>query len=78
MIILYQIYGSSCTFTKVENEAPDTPEAPEVPEEIKWDQLLLRLHQEIQQIVGENRRPEITATFEDESGVDMATVKDDI
>lgn len=69
-----QIYGSSCTFTKVENEAPDTPGAPEVPEEDKVGPTV-KVTPGNSTNLGENRRPEITATFEDESGVDMSTVK---
>ena len=60
-----QIYGSSCSFTKVEAETPDVPEEPEVDKVTPGNSANL----------GENRRPEITATFEDESGVDMNTVK---
>ena len=67
-----QIYGSSCSFTKVEAETPDVPEEPEVD---KFGPTVVKVTPGNSANLGENRRPEITATFEDESGVDMNTVK---
>ena len=67
-----QIYGSSCTFTKVEAETPDIPEEPDVD---KVGPKVVKVTPGNSANLGENRRPEITATFEDESGVDMNTVK---
>ncbi|MDY3362136.1 MAG: CehA/McbA family metallohydrolase [Clostridium celatum] len=67
-----QIYGSSCTFTKVEVETPDVPEEPEVD---KVGPTIVKVTPGNSANVGDNRRPEITATFEDESGVDMESVK---
>ena len=57
---------------KIETETPDEPE---VPEEDKVGPTIVKVTPGNSANLGENRRPEITAIFEDESGVDMETVK---
>ncbi|WP_294386631.1 CehA/McbA family metallohydrolase [uncultured Clostridium sp.] len=69
----YQLrINNSSQVTKIESEIP---EVPEVPEEDKIGPTVVKVTPGNSSNVGENRRPEITATFEDESGVDMETVK---
>lgn len=63
-----QIYGSSCIFEKVDGE-------PEVPEGDKVGPEVSNLKPQPGSNIKEDRKPEISATFLDESGVNMDSVK---
>lgn len=66
----YQLrINDSSQVTKIEVEIP------EVPEEDNVGPTIVKVTPGSSSNVGENRRPEIIATFEDESGVDMDSVK---